>query len=83
MPRLFEVGEATFVFPITPQEHYRRIYFEAIDLVTSSIQDQFEQRGFRMLVKLETLITTVDPSLRSKVIENFFPFTTDFSNPSR
>ena len=73
MPHLFEVGAAASEFPITPKESNRRIYFAAIDLV-SSIQNQFEQRGFRKLSKLETLITTVDSSLRSKVIEGVVSF---------
>ena len=30
-PRRFEVGTGTLLFPVTPEQVYRRIYFEALD----------------------------------------------------
>ena len=48
-PREFEVGEAAPEYPDTVQDHYRRIYFETIDLLIAAIQEQFQQRGFLIL----------------------------------
>ncbi len=38
-PRRFEEGDAESVFPETPEDYYRPIYFEALDLITTSITD--------------------------------------------
>ncbi len=37
------------MFPETPDDYYRPIYFEALDLITTSITDRF-QRGQRELL---------------------------------
>ena len=36
-PGGFEVGTGTPLFPVTPEQVYRRIYFEKLDLIVSSI----------------------------------------------
>lgn len=46
VPRRFEMGIAEAEFPSTPEEHYRRIYFEALDLVVACIQECFDQPGY-------------------------------------
>ena len=38
-------------------DHYRWIYFEAIDLVASAIKERFDQKGFKMLQELESILT--------------------------
>ena len=37
----------------TATSHYRAIYFAAIDPVTSTIKDQFDQPGYRIYINLE------------------------------
>ena len=56
VPRRFEMGIAEAEFPSTPEEHYRRIYFEALDLVVACIQERFDQPGYRTYSKLESLV---------------------------
>lgn len=81
VPRRFEMGEAAPEHSLTAKDHYRRIYFQAIDLIVSTIESRFEQRGFQMLKKLETLLTTVDSSLRSELLKEVVEFYhSDFGN---
>ena len=35
-------------FPMTVKEHYRVIYFEGLDLITSCIKDHFNQPGYKI-----------------------------------
>ena len=35
------------MFPVTPQQVYRSIYFEALDFVVSSIEERFDQTSFK------------------------------------
>ena len=53
-PGRFEVGTGTLFFPVTPEQVYRRIYFEAlaIDLIVSSIEERFDQPSFKAYSKL-------------------------------
>ena len=37
-------------FSSTVEGHYRRIYFEAVDLVMVAINNWFDQKGFKMFV---------------------------------
>ena len=39
--------------PETPEDEYRRKYFEAIDLLVSCIKNQFHQDGFKMYALCE------------------------------
>ena len=55
-PRRFETGNAPPEFPSTVEDHYRRIYFEALDLVLQSIKERFDQPGYRIYCKLECLL---------------------------
>ena len=43
-------------FPNSVQNHYRAIYFEAIDTLTSSLKDRFDQTDFQMYSKLEQVL---------------------------
>lgn len=42
--------------PQTPEEYYRRKYFEAFDLVTTCIKDRFDQKDFEMYATCEQLL---------------------------
>ena len=55
IPRCFDDGAAP-TFHATVEDHYRVIYFEAIDLITSSIEDRFDQPGYKIYEKLQTLL---------------------------
>jgi len=55
IPRQYEVGKALPEYPASEKDRYRTIYLQAIDLVNACIQSRFEQRGFQMLQKLETV----------------------------
>ena len=70
-PKRFEIGESAPEYPDTAQEHYRRIYFEVIDVLVAAIQERFEQRGFCMLQKLETILIEKTPpsDVTEEVIE--------------
>ena len=37
--------------------HYRKIYYEVIDLIMATIKNRFKQKGFLMLAKLEKILT--------------------------
>lgn len=55
-PRRFEHGSAAPEFPSNPFEHYKIIYFEALDLITSCIDSRFEQPGYKVYSQLEELL---------------------------
>ena len=54
-------GEAEPEYSDTAQDYYRRIYFEVIDVLVASIQERFNQRGYQMLQKLETILIETNP----------------------
>ena len=57
MPCRYEIGSTTNTDSIiTPENHYRIIYFEAFDIVIARITDRFEQEGYQMYSKLEKLL---------------------------
>ena len=41
---------------MTVEGHYWVIYFEALDLITSCIEDRFNQPGFKTYEKVQTLL---------------------------
>ncbi len=75
VPRRFEPGDSAPEYPSTVQDHYRRIYFQAIDLVVAAMTKRFDQKGFQVLQKLEISLTTVEQPQQSeaiKVITSFY-----------
>ena len=58
-PGRFEVGTGKPLFPVTPEEVYRRIYFEALDLIVSSIEERFDQPSFKAYSNMESLLIGV------------------------
>lgn len=58
-PRWLEVGEGNPEYATTAEEHYRRIYFEVIDMLLVAIRKRFDQKGYQILQKLETLVVQV------------------------
>ena len=55
-PKQLEVGDGDCYHSPTVEEHYRRQYYEALDLAVSSISDRFDQPGYAVYQKLETLL---------------------------
>ena len=43
----------THHFPETPKDHYKRIYFNAIDTVTQCVATRFEQEDFKIYVNIQ------------------------------
>lgn len=47
-PQRFEVGLSAGSFHESPEDHYRQIYFEALDHAIEAIHDRFDQPGYRI-----------------------------------
>ena len=56
-------------YPKTPEEDYKRKYFEAIDLITSCIKDRFEENDFEMYATCESLL--VKPAIKEDYSAEF------------
>ena len=56
IPRRFENGNAPPTYDATPKDMYRRVYFEAIDLLVQAIQDRFDQAGYQVYCCMEALL---------------------------
>ena len=55
-PSRFEVGAGGSHYPSSIEDHYRVQFFEALDLLIACIKDRFDQPGYRVYSKLETLL---------------------------
>ena len=55
-PARYEMGDAEPTYPDTARDHYRKIYFEAVDHLISSIKERFNQPAFKVYATLETLL---------------------------
>ena len=55
-PARLEVGSGQHFFPDTSDDVYRRIYFEALDLIISAISERFNQPSFVAYKNLESLL---------------------------
>ena len=56
-PRRLEIGKSVSEWSTsTAEDYYRMIYFQVIDMAMGIFKDRFDQRGFLMLQKLETLL---------------------------
>ena len=52
-PRRIEIGTGEPTYPVTAQVYYRRIYFEAIDVMMNAIDQRFDQPSFDTYAKME------------------------------
>ena len=50
------MGNAEPTYPDTACDHYRKIYFEAVDHLISSLKERFNQPAFKVYANLETLL---------------------------
>uniref|UniRef100_H3ANI8 DUF4371 domain-containing protein n=1 Tax=Latimeria chalumnae TaxID=7897 RepID=H3ANI8_LATCH len=55
-PSRFEDGTSPAAFPTSVEDHYCKIYETGFNIVTSCIEERFEQPGFQAYAKLEQLI---------------------------
>ncbi len=70
-PRRFEEGEAQPEYDESPENMYRRLYFEALDLLIQSINTRFDQPGYQVYCSLQNLlINTVNKRDYSKNLED-------------
>ena len=58
-PARIEVGSSSGHFHSTVEDHYRAIYYEAVDLAVEGIANRFDQRGYGIFQNLEELILKV------------------------
>ena len=75
VPRRLEVGSADGDFPATPEDHYRRIYFQAIDLIIACINDRFNQTGYQTYRNVQDLLLK---AARGEDYKTHFDFVTHF-----
>ena len=64
-PKQHDDGMGESTIPTLPTDHYKRIYFKAVDTVTQCIKDRFDQEGYRTYSKLEQVLLTKDVSAAS------------------
>ena len=50
-----QVGAGAPSYPKTAQDHFRRVYYEANDLIVSAIDQRFNQESFSSYAQMETL----------------------------
>ena len=75
-PRRIEIGTGEPTYPVTAQDYYRRIYFEAIDLMMNAIDQRFDQPSFDTYAKMECLLiktlNSQDKSEELKFMEKLY-----------
>lgn len=55
-PKRYENGTTENEYPTTAEDHFGRIYFEALDLIISCRVDRFDQPGYQIYCKVQNLI---------------------------
>ena len=55
-PLRYEYGNAPAEFASEPEDYYRRIYYEALDLIVESINERFDQTCYGLYSNLEQLL---------------------------
>ena len=55
-PRWLQIGLTDGNFHSTPEDNYRQIYYEALDLVIEAIYSRFNQPGYKVYRNVEDLI---------------------------
>ena len=56
VPRRYEQGAGKAEFQATAKDLYRQVYFEAIDLAVTSINDRFDQPVYKVYSNVEQLL---------------------------
>ncbi len=55
-PQYLEVGLSASDYPTCPEDHYRQIYFEALDLIVEAIKNRFDQPGYQLYKQSQDLV---------------------------
>ena len=55
-PGRYKDGASEGEFPESVEDLYRRIYFEALDLVVCGIKERFDQPGYKVYSNLEAVL---------------------------
>ena len=58
-PRRFEIGSSDGDHHSSPCDFFRMMYYEALDLATTSITERFDQPGYKVYQNLEALVLKV------------------------
>ena len=77
MPKRYEQGSGAHFFPETNQQRYRKVYFEALDLVVNCVKTRFDQPGYRVLRNVEDLLVKAVRS-EFEAYQDEFAFVTNF-----
>ena len=56
VPRDREIGTGENAFAECVEDHYRRVYYEALDLIVNCITSRFQQEGYKIYSNLENLL---------------------------
>ncbi len=59
------------MFPETPEDYYRPIYFEVLDLITTFITDRFNRPGYNVFHNVQNLILKAVQGLDLKCMATF------------
>lgn len=70
-PKRYEEGNAEAEFSSSVKDHYRRQYFEALDLVIAVFKQRFDQPGYKIYKHLQEL-------LLKSAVANFEYYKEDF-----
>lgn len=75
MNHLWKLVKEPHNHPLTVEDYYRPMYFEALDLAICSIENRFDQPGYRVYQNLEQLlILAANKGEYSAVIEEVLSF---------
>lgn len=75
VPKRFETGKAEAEFSTSPYSHYRKIYYEGLDLIIHCIKDRFEQEGYLVYQRVQDVLLKAP---RHEEYSADFDFVTDF-----
>ena len=59
LPARYDDGLSRHHIPASPKEHYRQLYFEAIDNAIGCLTNRFDQAGYKVYQNLEKLLIKV------------------------
>ena len=51
-----QIGTGETTYPVTAQNYYRQIFFEAIDEMINAIDQRFDQPSFDTYAEMESLL---------------------------
>ena len=55
-PKRYRIGTGEGSNPERVEDYYRHVYFEALDLIINCIKNRFDQPGYQVYSRLESLL---------------------------